>query len=149
MAREEVQTPTPVAQITICGVLNAGHVATLVEVAMAAGAGLIVQPRALAESVAAAIVQAAPRLNALPPARKEKREASVRKASVSGPVSPLVERARRALADGPLPAAEFREATGFVRRDIERLIGEGAIVASGVTRGRRYALPGHRAKEAL
>ena len=60
---------SPDAQITICGALRKETIAALVEVAMAAGAALLVQPR----SIAATPVVAAPAPRALPPARKLRR----------------------------------------------------------------------------
>jgi hypothetical protein len=64
MAREELRIPPPAAQITICGALNSTTLAALVELAMAAGAGLILQPRAIPT-----VVEAAAPPPALPPAR--------------------------------------------------------------------------------
>ena len=145
--------PPQPAQITICGALNTTTIAALVELAMHAGAGLMVQPRAIAPPTGD-VVEAAPRRKALPPAKRQRRVKRVkaeRTAPVRGVVAPaaaLDDRVRRALKDGPLPVSEFLQVTRMNKFEARRLVASGALVATGVTRGRRYALPGHPAKEA-
>lgn len=131
------------AQITICGALKTETIAALVELAMTAGAALMVQPRAIAAP--AAVVEAAPR-KALPPARRAK---AVRR-NAPAPVDEALEpRVRRVLQEeGPMLVGDFLKATRLDKKEARRLVASGAIVATGVTRGRRYALPGHSAKEA-
>lgn len=147
MARE-LPTPPPAAQITICGALNTVTIAALVELAMAAGAGLLLQPRSLG-TAPADIVEASPVRKALPPRRQIQRKPKPAKPIVP-PAAPaaLDERVRRALKDGPMQVGEFIRETRMNKREAQRLVDAGLIEAFGVTRGRRYALPGHSAKEA-
>jgi hypothetical protein len=143
MAREELRIPPPAAQITICGALNSTTLAALVELAMAAGAGLILQPRGIPT-----VVEAAAPPPALPPARVAPVRAAKPAAVPAAPPAPIDDRVRRALVSGPMRVGEFLRATRLDRREAQRLVASGAIVATGVTNGRRYALPGHSAKEA-
>lgn len=142
---------TPTAQITIAGALEKEHIATLVEVALAAGAALMVQPRPLPAPSSADVVDSAPsRRRALPPASKRvARKGPTVRRRVARPVDEAVlDRARRALRDGPLPPSEFRRGAKISVHEARKLVAVGAIVATGVTHGRRYALPGASAKEA-
>lgn len=133
------------AQITIAGVLSREHIAALIDVAIEAGAALMVQPRAL-PAAELEVVDAAPRRpKALPPARRAK----TRQVEPTDAALPLLpDRVLRALRAGPILAAEFRRVTGLSVYEAKRLVASGLIVATGVTNGRRYALPGHSAKEA-
>jgi hypothetical protein len=124
---------------------------------MSAGAALMVQPRALAPA-AAPVIEAAPTRRALPPASSAKerraakssdrRDVTSERRGVSSAPPPADDRVRRALSNGPLRVAEFLRETRLDKRAARRLVDEGVIVATGVTNGRRYALPGHPAKEA-
>jgi hypothetical protein len=98
------------AQITIAGVLSKEHIAALVDLAIEAGAALMVQPRALPVP-ASDVVEAAPRRpKALPPAR----QAKTRQVEPTAAALPLLpDRVLRALRAGPILAAEFRRVTGL------------------------------------
>lgn len=128
------------AQITICGVLGKETIAALVELAMVAGAGLMIQPRALPASADVVDVPVR-RLKALPPARR----VSSRPAAEEGP---LDARVRRALKNGPVTMKDLQAAADLSVYQVRQLVDSGAITATGVTNARRYALPGHSAKEA-
>lgn len=128
------------AQITICGVLGKDTVAALVEVAMAAGAALLVQPRAIATTP---VVEVAPARKALPSARRVKRPAK----AAAAPTAALDERVRRALQKGPISTKEFRAATGLSAYRTQQLVATGALVATGVTQSRRLSLPGSAKEE--
>lgn len=137
-------TSPPPAQITICGALNSALIAALVEVAMAAGAALLVQPRAL-PAPAPDVVEGVPRRSrALPPARRGpgagKRRSARRLARVAA--APLDERVARALKGGPLPVAEFLARTGLNKYSARQLVSKGLLIATGATHSRHYALPG-------
>lgn len=98
------------AQITIAGVLGKEHVAALVEVAIAAGAALLVQPRTIAAlpAVVAREDPPADRRRALPPARVVTRHKSATPTSSKRPGPPpaldvdgtLLERVRARYARG-------------------------------------------------
>lgn len=135
------------AQITICGALGKDTIAALVEIALTAGAALMVQPRALPAPTIDTVDSVPRRLKALPPARRASLRAATRRVKARA-AEPLNDRVRRALANGPVLVAEFRRVTRLDKRQARELVDSGAIVATGVTRGRRYALPGHSAKEA-
>lgn len=113
------------AQITICGALGKDTIAALVEIALTAGAALMVQPRAIAPS--AAVVEAAPR-RALPPARG---------ARAAAPVPSVDERVHRALQDGPIRLKDLQRATKLSLYQVRQLVDSGAVVAMGATNGRR------------
>src|SRR5690349_42081 len=131
------------ATITIAGVLEKAAIADLVEIALRAGAALMVQPRAIGAT--SAEVVDAPR-QALPPAQT--RASRGPKASPRPASSPaLDDRVRRVLKDGPVRIAALK-AAGLSVRQVRELVDAGAIVATGATAARRYALPGHSAKEA-
>jgi hypothetical protein len=139
-----VEIPPAAAQITICGALSKDAIASLVEVAMGAGAALIVQPRSALD-----VIEAEPeRQKALPAARPVAARSMTPRARPGAAVVPVPDSVRRALAGGPLPVNAFLESAGMSRYDAHRLVASGAIVAFGATVGRRYALPGHSAKEA-
>lgn len=126
------------AQITICGALGKDTIAALVEVAMNAGAALMVQPRA----IAAPVVDAPP-LKALPGPRVKRRYT---KRATVGTV-PLDDRIRRALQRGPISVKELRAATGLSIYKVQRLVQSGAIIATGTTTTRRVSLPGSAKEE--
>lgn len=139
---------TPPAQITICGVLQKDTIAALVELAIGAGAALMVQPRPLAGVVDA------PARPALPPARsvRAKRAAAVkssdrRDAGVSDlAVREFLEKR------GTVAPAVFRKHFRLPLRDARAAMADlaerGVVELTGATSGRRVGLPGQRAKEA-
>lgn len=133
------------AQITICGILEKNTIAALVELALAAGAGLVVQPRALVEAVAAAAPS-----RALPPARSGRPS---RLAAESSDRCDIDESAARDfLKRGPVGpgafAKHFKLSVFRARIAVKALTARGVVEVTGVTGGRRISLPGHRAKEA-
>jgi hypothetical protein len=110
---------------------------------MTAGAALMVQPRAIVATPGDVVGR-----KALPAASAPRSEPRAGKAVVTPPAASLDERVRRALSKGPLRVSEFLRASGLDVRAARELVASGVIVATGVTNGRRYALPGHPAKEA-
>ena len=54
---------------------------------------------------------------------------------------------RRALQRGPLPPGDLVAQTRITRYELKRFVARGLLTATGVTRGRLVALPGHSAKE--
>lgn len=136
------------AQITIAGALEKEHIATLVEVAIAAGAALVVQPRAIVASNGDVVLEAAPPRKALPPPVRRTPAKAGRPRTVPAADVAVMDRVRRVLKDGPLSPAEFCRVAKLGVHAARKLVESGAIVATGVTHGRRYALPGSSAKEA-
>lgn len=142
------------AQITICGELKASTIAALVEVAMQAGAALLVQPRASVPLAATPLLRGEV-VDVDSPARKLRRQVVDAKPSRA----PVVQRAsrfrdsdaetaRRVLRGGPLRVHRFIAESGISAYRAQKLVDAGTIVASGVTSERCYALPGRSAKEA-
>jgi hypothetical protein len=123
---------------------------------MRAGAGLVVQPRAIV-ATSPDVVDAAPvGRQALPAAKSSPvaRPSVPRRGARRGPTPSLdvdvtvLERVHRALAKGPLSPGEFQRAARVSPHVAKQLVARGTLVATGVTHGRRYALPDHPAKEA-
>lgn len=154
-----MSAPIP-AQITISGALDDAAVAALVKVAMAAGAALLVQPRAgvsaprqqLTGEVVEDAPRAAPRVPPpaaqRPPARMT-RSAPVPRHTPGASFAPeVLERVTRALKNGPLRVAEFLVKARIDKYSARHMSLAGLIIASGATHSRRYALPATPAKEA-
>ncbi len=138
------------AQITIRGTLEKDAIAALVEIALVAGAALVVEPRAVTT-----VIEATPPTRALPPAPRRRvtkstggdrrdtapglDEAAVRDyLAKKGPVRPAVF------------AKQFRLSVFRARPVVKDLATRGVVEVTGVAYGRRIGLPGqgHRAKEA-
>ncbi len=124
------------AQITICGTLEKETIAALVELAMSAGVALLLQPRLVAASPID-VIEASP-------SRRAPRQLPARTSSGSTEE----DRVRQALRRGPLSKAELLRATKLSGYQLQQLVKQGAVVATGATARRRYALPGGAAKEA-
>ncbi len=135
------------AQITIRGTLEKEAIAALVEIALSAGAALVVEPR-----VVTTVIEAVPPRRALPPARAVVRRRGAPGMRTGGDrrdgAMPDAARAQQALREGPLRLKELLRATKLSLYQVRQLVDAGVVVATGATAARRYALPGQRAKEA-
>lgn len=139
---------TAPAQITICGALGKDAIAALVEVAMNAGAALMVQPRPVVGSVAL-LQEATPAppltVRSRGPIEKRRAAAAVERREVAS--GDRHERIQRALRKGPISIKELRAATGLSHYNVQCLIRSGALVATGTTTTRRVSLPGSAKEE--
>lgn len=152
MPEPAVAPPISPAQITICGTLNRDTLAALVELAMQAGAALMVQPRPVVAVVEAATTPP----KRLPPARRAARRGKVVATTPAARVAAGVvsdDAARAFLKRGPVAPAVFAahfKLTVLQKTTVPRdLAARGVVMLSGTRRGRRIALPGSPAKEAL
>lgn len=142
--------PVAPAQITLCGVLKPETVAAIVELAIAAGAGLVVQPRPVTPSapllLAGEVVEpSTPRRARAAVVVKTKRHGHMR----AEPEADVLRRVEKVLRrDGPLAVKDFLARTGLTVWQGRELVARGVLVATGATQSRKYSLPGAPAKEA-